>query len=121
MLQNLKELFKAATYCDFKDNNDQIRDRFILGLADQDITQKLHLENDLTLSRAVEVAKQCEQIIRDMMESRSQQNSRKTSNLSKANKTTNNSQVRGVVDAEVIMGAEDVFWPVGKSTTTATM
>lgn len=57
-----RELHELAKYCDFKDKEDQIRDRFVLGLTDQQVQSKLHLESDLTLARAVELAKQYEQV-----------------------------------------------------------
>jgi len=57
-----RELHSLAKYCEFKDVDDQIRDRFVLGLCDVDVQSRLHLETDLTLDKAIQIAKQYEQI-----------------------------------------------------------
>ena len=55
----LKEL---ARYCSYQDEDDQIRDRLVVGLLDCRLKEKLQLLPDLTLSRALDVARQHEQI-----------------------------------------------------------
>jgi hypothetical protein len=57
-----RELYALSKHCEFKDRDDQIRDRFVLGLTDVDVKRKLHLEPDLTLEKAIKIAKQFEQV-----------------------------------------------------------
>jgi hypothetical protein len=57
--RSLKEL---ARHCSYKDEDDQIRDRLVVGLLDSRLKEKLQLLPDLTLTKAMEVARQHEQI-----------------------------------------------------------
>lgn len=55
----LKEL---AQHCNYKDEDDQIRDRLVVGLLDSHLKEKLQLQHDLTLEKALRMARQYEQI-----------------------------------------------------------
>ena len=59
-LRTLQTLVKT---CRYKDSNEQVRDRFVIGLKDQTVKHKLQLESDLTLERAVAIAHQHEQLL----------------------------------------------------------
>ena len=56
------ELHMWAQYCGCKDQDDQIRDRFVVGLNETIVRQKLELIDDLTLDRAITIARQHEQV-----------------------------------------------------------
>jgi hypothetical protein len=47
---------------------DQVRDRFVVGLRDMKLKEKLQLTPNLTLSRALEIARQHEQIKHQLKE-----------------------------------------------------
>ena len=57
-----RELHLRAQHCGFKDQDDQVRDRIIVGLKDTIVKQKLELIDDLTLDQAITIARQHEQI-----------------------------------------------------------
>jgi hypothetical protein len=61
-----RELHVAAKYCEFVDLEDQLCDQFVFGLHDSELKQRLCLENDLTIERAVTMAKQSESIKKDL-------------------------------------------------------
>ena len=54
----------------FVEKEETIRDRFILGLQDQELSQKLQLENDLALDKAVTTARQYELVKTQIKEQR---------------------------------------------------
>lgn len=50
----LQSLYKLAQHYEFSNIKDeQIRDRIVIGMLDKDVSQKLKLEADLTLERAI--------------------------------------------------------------------
>lgn len=60
-------LHKLAETCDYEKfgvgmQDELIRDRLVIGLLDKKVNQKLQLEDNLTLERAIQVARQCEDI-----------------------------------------------------------
>lgn len=59
----LRGLYELAQYSDFKGTKDeQIRDRIVIGISDNEVSQKLQLKLDLSLERAIKIACQSEQI-----------------------------------------------------------
>lgn len=57
----VRALYELAEYADFRDQRDEnIRDRLVLGIRDKDLTRKLQLETDLTLKRAIDIARHYE-------------------------------------------------------------
>ena len=58
----LRELQSLVKTCDYGDPEDQVRDRFVAGLCDRTVKQKLQLNADLTLNKAVIMARQHEQV-----------------------------------------------------------
>lgn len=60
-------LHKLSVTCDYDKfgngmQEELIRDRLVIGLLDKKVNQKLQLEDKLTLERAIQVARQCEDI-----------------------------------------------------------
>ena len=58
--QYVRALYELAAHCDFRDKDETIRDRIVLGIKDQDVSQKLQLEPELTLKQAIDTARHYE-------------------------------------------------------------
>ena len=72
--ESVEEFYRALTalaeHCNYNDLDDQIRDRLVVGLRDIKTKEKLQLTHDLTLTKALEVARQQEQIKAQMKDQR---------------------------------------------------
>lgn len=61
--QFITSLFTLAETCEFKALNDElIRDRIVVGILDKQLSERLQLDPDLTLSKAMDIARQCETV-----------------------------------------------------------
>ena len=56
----IRHLYELSEYANFEDRESSIRDRLILGLLDQELSEKLQLESELTLAKATQIARQSE-------------------------------------------------------------
>ena len=57
------ELFRLAEHCSYGDFHDKlIRDRIVVGLLDKALSERMQLQEDLTLEKAVSQARQYEQV-----------------------------------------------------------
>ena len=64
--ETIEEFYRSlrtlVAHCEYKDTEDQVRDRFVIGLNDYKLKEKLQLIHDLSLDKALEIARQHEQI-----------------------------------------------------------
>ena len=56
----IRHLYELSEHADFADRESTIRDRLVLGLLDQELSEKLQLESELTLTKATQLARQSE-------------------------------------------------------------
>ena len=72
--QFLRALRELSATCDFADKEDEsVRDRLVLGLLDTEVSQKLQLDETLTLKTAIDTARHYELIKMQMQDQRSKQ------------------------------------------------
>ncbi len=65
----LCKTIKFMLSCEFSNSKDeQIRERIVIGILGKEISQRLQLEADLTLERAIQLARQSEQVKRQSAE-----------------------------------------------------
>lgn len=58
-------LYALAEHCEYRDLHDQmIRDRIVVSIRDSSLSEKLQLDADLTLSKAVRHAREAEAVKR---------------------------------------------------------
>lgn len=70
--QYVRALFDLTQYADFENKDDAIRDRLVLGCNDSECSEKLQLQSDLTLEKAVTFARQQEQVKSEIQQQRGQ-------------------------------------------------
>lgn len=58
----VRDLYSLVSTCGYNDENDQILDRVVQGLKDSRVRRKLQLENNITLTKAISIARQYEMI-----------------------------------------------------------
>ena len=58
----LRDLYGKAEYCSFHNKDESIRDQFVIGLVDKNISKRLQLEPDLSLQKAIEIARNYETV-----------------------------------------------------------
>jgi hypothetical protein len=64
----VRELQKLIRTCEYADEEDQLLDRFVLGLRDASLSKKLQLKHDLTMDEAFRIVRQSEQMARQQAE-----------------------------------------------------
>ena len=64
--ESVEEFVRAlnilVNHCNYADTDEQVRGRLVIGLNDLQLKEKLQLQGDLTLEKAVTIARQQEQI-----------------------------------------------------------
>ena len=58
----IRSLYEMSEKCEFTDKQDRIRDRLAVGLSDNTLSERLQLMDDLTLDKAVQIARQSEMV-----------------------------------------------------------
>lgn len=86
----VRSLHEISEFCDFTDKKEQIRDRLVIGISDKELSEKLQLRSDLTLEKAVEIARQSE-----MVKSQIKDQSVSSTNVEAVRKHEHGSQGRG--------------------------
>ena len=64
----VRRLYEAAQYAEFPDKENTIRDRLVLGLLDSEISEKLQLEENLTLEKAISISKRDDTVMKQRKE-----------------------------------------------------
>ena len=67
----VRALHDMAARANFRDKDETIRDRLVLGVKDRELSQKLQMTPELTLKMAVDMARQQEQVKEQMTAQRS--------------------------------------------------
>ena len=66
----IRHLYELSEHADFADSESTIRYRLVLGLLDQELSEKLQLESELTLTKAIQLARQSELVKSQIREQR---------------------------------------------------
>ena len=64
----VRGLYELAENCEFPQENDQVRDRFVIWRKSKELSEKFQLREDLSLEKAIEIARSYEQVKRQMGE-----------------------------------------------------
>ena len=56
----VRTIHEVAEHCKFKDKSEQIRDRLVIGILDKELSERLQLQPDFTLDKAVTMARNSE-------------------------------------------------------------
>ena len=68
--ETVEEFYRAlcslVTHCEYRDTDELVRDRLVVGLRDIKLKEKLQLTTDLTLDKALDISRQHEQIKEQM-------------------------------------------------------
>ena len=67
-----RALYELSEHCNFPDKQEAIRDRFVLGVSSVELSEKLQLENNLTLDSAIKLARQFESVKKQVGEQRTE-------------------------------------------------
>ena len=67
-----RALYELSEHCNFPDKHEAIRDRFVLGVSSIELSEKLQLENNLTLDSAIKLARQYESVKKQVGEQRTE-------------------------------------------------
>ena len=62
----VRDIQSLALHCDYSNTTEMVRDRFVMGIHDPSVKQKLQLISDLSLDKAVTIARQNEQVLSQM-------------------------------------------------------
>lgn len=68
--QYVRCLYELSEYADFKEREETIRDRLVLGMIDQELSEKLQLQANLTLQDTIKTARQHEQVKEELEQQR---------------------------------------------------
>ena len=66
----IRHMYELSEHADFADRESTIRDRFVLGLLDQELSEKLLLESELTLTKATQLTWQSQLVKLQIREQR---------------------------------------------------
>ncbi|NRA93585.1 MAG: reverse transcriptase family protein [Psychroserpens sp.] len=69
----VRQLYEMAEHCSFSNKEESIRDQLVFGLKDKNISRKLQLEANLSLSKAIEIARNYE-TVNSQVQSQTQMN-----------------------------------------------
>ena len=70
----VRSLYEIAEHCEFPDKKEQIRDRLVIGILDRELSEKLQLTPELTLEKAVDMARQFELVKSQLKDQAAAQN-----------------------------------------------
>ncbi|CAM1332187.1 Uncharacterised protein r2_g4120 [Pycnogonum litorale] len=62
----IRALYEMSAHCEFSDKDEAIRDRIVSGIRDKDLSERLQLKFDLTLSEAVEAVR-CTEMVKSQV------------------------------------------------------
>ncbi|CAM1294913.1 Uncharacterised protein r2_g408 [Pycnogonum litorale] len=62
----IRALYEMSAHCEFSDKDEAIRDRIVSGIRDKELSERLQLKFDLTLSEAVEAVR-CTEMVKSQV------------------------------------------------------